>query len=63
LLGPSLARPKPWGGLQGLAAWSYLPAALLGAVAGLACYRRIEERQFQLALNLLLIASGLSFVM
>jgi hypothetical protein len=43
-----------------LAAWAYLPAGLLGALFGLAVFRRLSDRQFALAANVLLVVSGLS---
>jgi uncharacterized protein len=41
---------------------AYLPAMLLGSALGLACFNRLSDRQFSLAVNLLLVASGLSFL-
>ena len=41
------------------AAWTAVPAALLGTCCGLAIYRRLTDRQFAAAVNLLLIVSGL----
>ncbi len=40
-----------------------LPAGLLGTWLGIACFRTISNRQFALAVNILLIVSGLSYVM
>ena len=40
----------------------YLPAMLIGASCGMACFKRLNDRQFALTVNLLLIASGLSFL-
>jgi uncharacterized membrane protein YfcA len=37
---------------------AYLPPALLGTLCGLSLYRRLTDRQFGTAVNLLLIASG-----
>jgi uncharacterized protein len=48
----------PGAGL-GAAAWALVPAALLGTCCGLAIFRRLNDRQFAFAVNLLLIASGL----
>jgi hypothetical protein len=36
---------------------------LLGATCGLACFRWLSDRQFTRAVNLMLIASGVSFVL
>jgi len=41
----------------------YLPAMLLGATCGMACFRWLSDRQFTRAVNLMLIASGVSFVL
>jgi uncharacterized protein len=41
---------------------AYLPATLLGSMLGLACFKRLNDRQFALAVNLLLVASGLSLL-
>jgi uncharacterized membrane protein YfcA len=54
---------ETWGGAKGLADWIYLPAALLGATCGLACYRRLNDRQFFIAVNILLIVAGGSLVL
>ena len=40
----------------------YLPAMLIGASCGMACFKWLNDRQFALTVNLLLIASGLSFL-
>jgi uncharacterized membrane protein YfcA len=40
----------------------YLPVMLCGTVMGTTCFRRFSERQFALAVNLLLIVSGVSLV-
>jgi uncharacterized membrane protein YfcA len=40
----------------------YLPAMLIGASFGMACFKWLNDRQFALSVNLLLIASGLSFL-
>ena len=37
----------------------FIPAALLGAWLGLRIFKRFSDRQFELAVNLRLIASGL----
>jgi uncharacterized membrane protein YfcA len=39
-----------------------IPASLLGTAVGMACYRNISDRQFARAVNLLLIVSGLSYL-
>ncbi len=39
-------------------AWAYVPAALLGTWCGLALFARLTDRQFGMAVNLLLIVSG-----
>src|SRR5260370_29524857 len=41
----------------------YVPAVLLGASCGMACFKWLNDRQFALAVNLLLIVSGLSFLL
>ena len=41
----------------------FIPASLLGTAAGLALYARMTDRQFGRTVNLLLIVSGLSYVM
>ena len=46
----------------GLDSLTYIPATLLGTVLGLAFFRRMNDRQFQIAVNVLLIVSGVSFV-
>lgn len=50
------ARPLDLSGLL------YLPAMLFGATCGMAFFRALNDRQFALAVNVLLIASGVSFV-
>ena len=40
----------------------YLPAMLLGSSCGFACFKWLNDRQFALAVNALLIASGTSFL-
>jgi uncharacterized membrane protein YfcA len=51
------ARPFDFAGIV------YVPAMLLGASFGMACFKWLNDRQFALAVNLLLIASGLSFLL
>jgi uncharacterized protein len=41
----------------------YVPAMLLGASCGMVCFKWLNDRQFALAVNLLLIAAGLSFLL
>jgi uncharacterized membrane protein YfcA len=41
----------------------YVPTMLLGSACGMACFRWLNDRQFARAVNLLLIASGLSFLL
>jgi uncharacterized membrane protein YfcA len=40
----------------------YLPAMLLGSSLGFACFKWLNDRQFALAVNLLLVVSGVSFL-
>lgn len=40
----------------------YLPAMLLGSSCGFACFKWLNDRQFALAVNALLIISGVSFL-
>jgi uncharacterized membrane protein YfcA len=46
----------------GLDSLTYIPATLLGTALGLAFFRRMNDRQFATAVNLLLIVSGVSLV-
>ncbi len=39
-----------------------IPAGLFGTHVGMGCYRGLSNRQFALAVNILVIASGLSFM-
>jgi uncharacterized membrane protein YfcA len=41
---------------------AYLPAMLVGATLGMACFKQLSDRQFALAVNLLLVVSGLGFL-
>lgn len=41
----------------------FIPAALLGAWFGLGIFKRLSDRQFELVVNLLLIASGFGLVL
>jgi hypothetical protein len=40
----------------------FIPASLFGTSLGLALYRRLSDGQFARAVNVLLIASGLSYI-
>jgi uncharacterized membrane protein YfcA len=42
---------------------AYVPAMILGSIFGMALFQRLNDRQFALMVNLLLIASGLSFLL
>jgi uncharacterized membrane protein YfcA len=53
------AAPDSSGRGLGATAWTFVPAALLGTCCGLAIFRRLSDRQFTAAVNLLLIAAGL----
>ena len=39
---------------------TFIPAALAGAWLGLRIFKRLSDRQFELAVNLLLVLSGVS---
>ena len=41
----------------------FIPAALLGAWFGLGIFKRLSDRQFELVVNVLLIASGFGLVL
>ena len=41
----------------------YVPAMLLGSSCGMACFKWLNDRQFTSSVNLLLIVSGLSFLL
>jgi uncharacterized membrane protein YfcA len=43
----------------GAAAWTFVPAALLGTCCGLTIFRCLSDNQFAVAVNLLLITAGL----
>jgi hypothetical protein len=63
LLVIGLMRPAaPGGGAPGLEMLVFVPAALLGAWFGLRVFRRLSERQFSVAVNALLIVSGIAFI-
>jgi len=42
---------------------AYVPAMPIGSSFGMACFKWLNDRQFALAVNLLLIVSGLSFLL
>ena len=46
-----------------VAALLYVPAGLLGTQLGMSLYQKLSTRQFALAVNLLLLVSGLSFLL
>lgn len=58
LLGPTTGRPVSLD-FSGVV---YLPAMILGANLGMAFFRRLNDRQFSLAVNILLIVSGLALL-
>jgi uncharacterized membrane protein YfcA len=58
-MGPSFGRPVAFD-FSGVA---YLPAMILGATLGMGCFKRLSDRQFALAVNLLLIVSGVGLVL
>jgi uncharacterized protein len=63
LLAIGLMRPAaPGGGAPDLKMLVFVPAALLGAWFGLRVFRRLSERQFCVAVNALLIVSGIAFI-
>jgi hypothetical protein len=39
-------------------AYLYIPAGLIGTLVGFACFHRMTNRQFQLAVNVLFVMSG-----
>ena len=45
------------------AAWTFVPSALLGTCCGLAIFKRLTDQQFAMAVNLLLIVSGLGLAL
>ncbi len=64
LLAISLARRSGAGGLGvSPADLLFVPVSLLGTSIGLLLYKRLSDLQFARAVNLLLIVSGLSFVL
>ena len=42
---------------------TYVPAMLIGSSFGMACFKWLNDRQFALAVNLMLIVAGLSFLL
>jgi uncharacterized membrane protein YfcA len=44
-------------------ALAFVPAALLGAWLGLRIFKRLSDRQFELAVNVLLILSGVGLIL
>jgi uncharacterized membrane protein YfcA len=42
--------------------WLFIPAVLLGAWLGLRIFKRFSDRQFELAVKVLLIASGVGLI-
>jgi uncharacterized membrane protein YfcA len=59
LMRPSFATAMPldWNTL------AFIPAALLGAWLGLRIFKRLSDRQFELAVNALLIVSGVGLIL
>jgi len=45
-----------------LSSMVYLPAMLCGTMLGMTYFKRLDERQFSIAVNMLLIISGVSLV-
>ena len=45
------------------ASLAFVPAALLGAWFGLCVFKRLTDRQFELAVNLLLVAAGIGLIL
>jgi uncharacterized membrane protein YfcA len=39
-------------------AYLYIPAGLIGTLVGFACFHRMTNRQFQFAVNVLFVVSG-----
>lgn len=58
LLAIHLMRPASSVGELGWNTIAFIPAALLGTWFGLRIFRRLSDRQFQIAVNLLLVAAG-----
>jgi len=62
LLGIGLVRSRSGSAGFDIANLLFIPASLLGTALGLALYQRMSDRQFARAVNILLIVSGLSYV-
>jgi uncharacterized membrane protein YfcA len=57
---------RPASSVQAQLDWkvcAFVPAALLGAWFGLRIFKRLSDRQFEVAVNALLIASGIGLVL
>ena len=64
LLAISLMRPSSSAAAPlGLQMLAFVPAALLGAWFGLRIFNRLSDRQFNLAVNALLIVSGIALIL
>ena len=64
LLAITLARHAGAAGVGiGIGNLLFIPPSLLGTALGLALYRRMSDNQFARVVNLLLVASGLSYVL
>ena len=67
LLDEAAARPIVWitaptGSGKSTLALSFVPFALIGAVGGLAVFQRLSQKQFQVAVSLLLAVSGVGLL-
>ena len=56
---PGLTADQVYFDFSGVA---YLPAMMIGVTLGMLFFNRLNDRQFALVVNLLLIVSGLSFL-
>jgi hypothetical protein len=64
LLAIYLMRPSSTTAVQlDLKTLAFVPAALLGTWFGLRIFKRLSDRQFELAVNTLLILSGIGFIL
>ena len=64
LLAITLMRPSSAIAAQlDLRTLAFIPAALLGAWFGLRIFRRLSDRQFELAVNLLLVLAGIGLIL
>jgi uncharacterized membrane protein YfcA len=64
LLAITVARQASVGAVdRDIATLLYIPVSLLGTMLGLALYRRMSDNQFARVVNLLLVVSGLSYVL